>query len=147
MEKILVPIDGSEASNKAAAKAVDIARKLGGSLTFITVSINPVPLKVYEYEPFWDPELNEMLDIIKGIDSKLLEDTLKKLNLDNITYDKRFLLGTVDEEIVKVARDENYDMIVMGRRGFSKFERFFVGSVTQRVISDAPCPVLVVNEQ
>ncbi|HBV68623.1 MAG TPA: universal stress protein, partial [Clostridiales bacterium] len=38
-----------------------------------------------------------------------------------------------------------FDLIVMGNRGLPKFKRFFVGSVTQKVISEAPCPVLVIR--
>ena len=50
------------------------------------------------------------------------------------------------EVILDEARKESYDLIVMGKRGLSKITRFFIGSVTQRVLADAPCPVLVVNE-
>ncbi|MEL7649318.1 MAG: universal stress protein [Sedimentibacter sp.] len=146
MEKILVPVDGSEASMKAAAKAAEIAEKNKAKLTFITVSINPIPSKVYEYEPFWDPEINEMLEIIKRIDGKMLDDVISKLNLEGIPYDRVFCLGFAYEEILKTAEEGNYDLIVMGRRGFSKVKRFFIGSVTQKVIADAPCPVLIINE-
>jgi len=55
------------------------------------------------------------------------------------------LIGEPFEKIVETAKNGNYDLIVMGNRGFSKIKRFFVGSVTQRVISEAPCPVLVIR--
>ena len=54
-------------------------------------------------------------------------------------------VGEIYEKILDIAKDENFDLIVMGNRGFSKIKRFFVGSVTQKVISEAPCPVLVIH--
>jgi len=57
----------------------------------------------------------------------------------------KLFLGIL-EVILDEARKESYDLIVMGKRGLSKITRFFIGSVTQRVLADAPCPVLVVNE-
>lgn len=146
MNKILVPIDGSDVSLKAAANAVEVAKNTGGELTFITVALNPIPSKIYEYEPYWDPELNEMLEIIKKIENKTLDDVIEKLELADLKFEKKFCFGEAYIEILREAREGNYDLIVMGRRGYSKIKRFFIGSVTQRVISDSPCPVLVINE-
>ncbi|HBC32472.1 MAG TPA: universal stress protein, partial [Clostridiales bacterium] len=53
--------------------------------------------------------------------------------------------GEPYSKIIEAARNDNIDIIVMSNRGFSKVKRFFVGSVTQKVIAEAPCPVLVVN--
>jgi nucleotide-binding universal stress UspA family protein len=57
------------------------------------------------------------------------------------------VVGVPHKQIVKIAEDGNYELIVMGKRGFSEVERFFVGSVTQKVLSEAHCPVLVVNKE
>ena len=47
--------------------------------------------------------------------------------------------------ILETGKGVKADLIVMGNRGFSKIKRFFVGSVAQRVISEATCPVLVIH--
>ncbi|MFA6983926.1 MAG: universal stress protein, partial [Sedimentibacter sp.] len=70
---------------------------------------------------------------------------VSKLNFSGIRVETEVLLGEPYAKIIEAARNDNIDIIVMSNRGFSKVKRFFVGSVTQKVISDAPCPVLVVN--
>ncbi len=146
MKKILVPIDGSDVSLEVATKATEIAKNIGGELTFIKITLNPIPSKINEFEPFWDPELNGMLDVIKKIENKTLDDIIEKLDLSNMKFEKKFCFGEAYDEILKTAREDNYDLIVIGRRGNSNIKRFFIGSVTQKVISDSPCPVLVINE-
>ncbi|MFA9423607.1 MAG: universal stress protein [Sedimentibacter sp.] len=146
MKKILVPLDGSDVSLKVAIKATEVAKSLGCELTFMTVALNPIPSKIHEYEQFWDIELNAMLDVIKKIEDQTLDDVIEKLDLSDIKFDKKSCLGETSVEILKEAKEGNYDLIVMGRRGHSNIKRFFLGSITQKVISDSPCPVLVVNE-
>ena len=59
----------------------------------------------------------------------------------------RWLLraGAAADEIVKAAADEHADLLVMGTHGRNGLERFFLGSVADRVIRTAPCPVLTVR--
>ena len=70
-----------------------------------------------------------------------------KFESSKIAIKKVVVPGEPHEEIINYAEKENCDLIVMGRRGFSKVKRFFIGSITQRVIADSPCPVLVVGEK
>ena len=58
----------------------------------------------------------------------------------------RLQTGVPFEEIVKVADDERADMIVMGTHGRSRLNRVLLGSVAERVIRLAPCPVLTVRQ-
>ncbi|MGB4439206.1 MAG: universal stress protein [Sedimentibacter sp.] len=148
MKKIIVPVDGSPASEKAAEKAIEIAKIYGSEITFITI----VDARyIYTYDvggivslPFDYPQITTGLIELQ---TKILDAFTDKLNLNGINIEKLVLHGVAYEEILKYAKKINCDLIVMGRRGFSKVKRFFVGSVTQRVISDAPCPVLIINEK
>lgn len=56
------------------------------------------------------------------------------------------MIGKPHDQILKYAEEENCDFIIMGRRDLSKIRRFFMGSVTQKVISNAKCPVMIINE-
>ncbi|MGB4658303.1 MAG: universal stress protein [Mobilitalea sp.] len=148
MKKILVPVDGSPIAEKAAEKAIEIAKIYGSEITFITI----VDARyIYTYDvggivslPFDYPQITTGLIELQ---TKILDVFTDKLNLNGINFEKVVLSGVAYEEILKYAKKMNCNLIVMGRRGFSKVKRFFVGSVTQRVISDAPCPVLIINEE
>ena len=91
-------------------------------------------------------ELEKQLEKkIKENAERLLNAIISKLDFNGIRVESDVLLGEPYVKILETAKNDKIDMIVMSNRGFSKIKRFFVGSVTQRVIAEAPCPVLVVN--
>lgn len=146
MKKILVPIDGSPVSIIAAEKAVELAKQNNSELRFITV------VKVPDVVRYGEEGIGYVVDYTKSNaeltkqQTKMLDNIIAEIDCSGIAFEKKVLLGEPYEEILKYADEENCDFIVMGRRGFSKIKRFFIGSVTQRVISNSCCPVLVINE-
>ncbi len=156
--KILVPIDGSIASYNAAKKSVEIAKKHGYALKLITVVDHDRIVSHRRSEKLWrqvDGSIisgkagvigeDKLTDSLRGNAEELLDSIIDDLDLCDIKAEKAVLFGEPYAEILACAREDQVDLIVMGNRGFSKIKRFFVGSVTQRVISEAPCPVLVIH--
>lgn len=150
MKKILVPIDGSLASQKAAERAISIARSFGSDVTFITVVHLPSEDKYaifgFNVQTAYHANRKTMLKELISQESKMLDVIIRNIDCTGITVNKKVLAGIPYEEIIREASEEKFDLIVMGRRGFSNIERFFIGSVTQRVIAGSSCPVLVINE-
>lgn len=153
--KLLVPVDGSNASISAVKKALELARKYGFSIKLISV-VTARNSEYRRHENAWrgvdgsiiseSEELEMQLEEkIKENAQRLLDAIVSKLDFSGIRVEKEVLLGEPYAKIIETAKNDNIDIIVMSNRGFSKVKRFFVGSVTQKVISDAPCPVLVVN--
>ncbi len=150
MKKILIPVDGSVASEKASIKAVEIGKLVNAELTFITVVNTPSDAK-YSYfgmnvEQAFIANCEEMLESLIKEENKMLDILIRNLDCGDLATKKKVVVGKAYDEILKIATDENFDLIVMGRRGLSNMERIFLGSVTQKVIAQAPCPVMVVNE-
>lgn len=153
--KLIVPVDGSNASIGAVKKALELSRKYNFSIKLISI----VAEKNSEYrrhENAWrgvdgsiiaeSEELEKQLEKkIKENAERLLNAITSKLDFNGIKTETEVLLGEPYAKIIEAAKNDKADMIVMSNRGFSKVKRFFVGSVTQKVISEAPCPVLVVN--
>ena len=153
--KLLVPVDGSNASINAVKKSLELARKYNFSIKLISV----VAEKNSEYrrhENAWrgvdGSIISESEDLEKQLEKKIKENAerllnaiVSKLDFSGVRVETEVLLGEPYVKILETAKNDNIEMIVMSNRGFSKVKRFFVGSVTQRVISEAPCPVLVVN--
>ncbi|WP_019229110.1 universal stress protein [Sedimentibacter sp. B4] len=146
MKKILVPVDGSAASQKAAVKAAEIARQFGASITFITVILEPDLSKYNKFGVLIDPDMKKLKEKLKENEKKMLDSVINSLDLSDVQTSEKVIAGVAYEEILKEAEEGNYDMIVIGQRGFTKVKRFFLGSVAYRVVSDAVCPVLVVHE-
>lgn len=149
MKRILVPIDGSAASQKAAEKAVSIGKLINAELTFLTVINLPTEDK-YSYfgmsvENAFIANRKTMLKQLIHEETRMLNILVRNLECPDLKVNQKVIVGKVAEEIVKLAAEENFDFIVIGRRGFSTIERFFVGSVTQKVIAAAPCPIMVIN--
>lgn len=146
MQKILVPVDGSAASLKAAKKATDIAKKYNSEITFVHVMYEPDVNRYNRFGVLIDPELKKLKERLKEAEKKMMDSIINELDLEGIEFKRKIIPGIAYEEILKEAEDGDYGLIVMGQLGYSKIKRFFVGSNTYRVLSEAKCPVLVVHE-
>lgn len=139
MKKILIPIDGSPLSVKIGEKAVELGKLIDAELIFITV-INMPSEDKYAYfgmtvENQFSANRKEMLNKLMQQESKMLNIIVRNLDTGNLKVTQKLLVGRPAAEILKFAEEENINYIFMGRRGFSPVQRFFVGSVTQKVIS------------
>ena len=153
--KLLVPVDGSNASINAVKKALELSRKYNFSIKLISV-VTEKNSEYRRHENAWrgvdgsiiseSEELEKQLEKkVKENADRLLNAIVSKLDFSGIKVETEVLLGEPYVKIIETAKNDNIDMIVMSNRGFSKIKRFFVGSVTQKVLSESPCPVLVVN--
>jgi len=137
-EKILVPLDGSENSIDALEKAIQIAKKFDGELMLINMysipmsKLTPSQLNVYVLE-------------IRKSGEKILAEGRKRAYAEGVPFETQLKEGHIVEGIVKVAREGNFDLIVMGARGLSKLKEILLGSVSHGVTTHAPCPVLIVK--
>ena len=146
MERILVPVDGSPTSQKAALKAIEVAKKYNSEIIFMTAVRRPEIIGKTRQMYGRVYNLEALTEELKNHQAKILDDFVSEFELTGINIQKRVVVGTPSEEIVDMAKEVNAGLIVIGRRGYSRIKRFFVGSVSQRVISEAPCPVLVIND-
>ena len=158
--KLLVPVDGSLASYRAAEKSVEIAKKYGFDVKLMTVVDYDNISRHNRNERLWrqvDGSLiagstrtlkdDELTGELRENAQSLLDSLSEELNFEDIVLEKEVLFGEPYQVIIETAKEESFDLIVVGNRGFSKIKRFFVGSVAQRVISEAPCPVLVIHTE
>ncbi len=148
MKKILVPVDGSKASIKAVKTAVEMAQKEGAALTLITVV-----REVIGYGSTYGSmvmvgsgELQKVNEINHLNAKKALEKIVEDNVPQGVQVEEMVVTGSDADEIIREATRGKYDLIVIGRRGLSKMHRFFVGSVTQRVLAETPCAVYVEKE-
>jgi nucleotide-binding universal stress UspA family protein len=135
-DRILLAVDGSEHSRKAAEIAGDLGR---------THHAEVVVLHVREHELTWgsavDAETSdEATDLVDGVVRKLKEDgTAARGEV------RRAPLGSTPREVLAVAEEEGADLIVMGTRGLTEWGSLLMGSVAHKVLHLASCPVLVVR--
>lgn len=136
---ILVPIDGSEPSFKALRNALKIFKD-GGTKTITALYVMPRTDKGVEV--FGSMNIREALDkegrLILGKAVDIAEDS-------GVSLSVRINEGVPFEKIIQTARALKSDLIVMGSRGNTILHRFLIGSCAKRVMSDAPCPVLVIK--
>ena len=153
-EKILVPLDGSEHSTRALGKAVEIAKKFGSKITLIhAYSVSVQPIMMPEPTVMSMPgipvltagEVTRVTDAARKAGNNILQDGEAKVKAEDVEVEKLLLEGHAVQEIVRVAKEGNFDLIVMGARGLSKIKVILLGSVSDAVIHHATCPVLIVK--
>ena len=149
IKKILVPLDGSEHSNKALNLALDLAEKYSANIKLLTVA-QPIVFteSTFLTQPMIPPESTVMyVNEIETAHKKILQHALKKAKeaKPNIKITKQLENGRPADRIIEIANNENFDLIVMGSRGIGGIKEFFLGSVSDRVADRAHCPVLIVK--
>ena len=153
-QKILVPLDGSENSLKALEGAAQIAEKFSGKITLMhvySVSVQPVMMpEPYTSGSFGMPiltgaEVTKMIKAAQNAGNRILDDGERRIKSDNVEAKKILVEGHAVQEIVRIANEGNYDLIVLGARGISHVREILLGSVTDGVIHHVCCPVLVIK--
>jgi nucleotide-binding universal stress UspA family protein len=148
--KILVAIDGSEHADKALDFALDLAEKYSATITLVNVFQAPMfsyPIVGYLAEPAYPDTWEDFFKEIKAANEKILSKALKRAKelKPDLKISTVLKEGRPADEIVKTAKEENFDLIVMGHRGLGRVKEFFLGSVSDRVADEAHCPVLIVK--
>ncbi len=143
---ILVPVDFSENSRKALEYAADLASRYGATLDVLHV------WSVVTFLPT-DTPLNagpqaELVRLVQTNAEAELEKFLAEARQQGVSVTHaRAELGVPAQAILDAAKQGGYDLIVMGTRGRGRFAQVLLGSVAERVVRHAHCPVLTVHEQ
>lgn len=90
-------------------------------------------------------EVSKAVEAAQKVGSSILADGEQKAKSNGVPVETILKEGNTVQEIVKKAREGNYDLIVMGARGLSKIKELLLGSVSDGVIRNAACPVLIVK--
>lgn len=135
-ERILVALDGSEYTDAIVDQAISMGRICNSVIYAISViAFFPESLAIA-------PQLEEE---VATKTREFLEIAKKKIEKENLTCETIVRLDAQPHmPIVEEAKKKNVDLIVMGTRGKTGLKRVFLGSVAQKVIGYAPCPVMVV---
>ncbi|KZE68984.1 hypothetical protein AWM68_01580 [Fictibacillus phosphorivorans] len=144
--KILVAVDGSEGSFTALHNGNELARHMGAELTLLYVT-NEVALPLYGgVHPggvaSTAVEVRDAEIVEQSHGEEVLNKAIRRVDPE-IKTTTAILHGDPPVTICGYADSHNIDLIVIGNRGHSGFKKLFLGSVSQKVVSNAHQPVLV----
>ncbi len=139
-KKILIPTDGSENTKAAITQGLELARVMGSEVTALYVVdqasfVNfPMDSQVVSIYSLLEKEGKDAVDYVVNEGHKL-----------DVKVTPKVVEGSPAKKIVDEAED--YDLVVMGTLGRTGISKLLLGSVAERVVRFAPCPVLVVRAE
>lgn len=141
--RILHPSDFSRASGAALSRAIELAKANRAELIVAHVLTLPIPMVGEGYIP---PRIFEEMEAsTRAHAQKRLDALVAKARKAGVRARGLVLEGVPHERIVSAAKRQRADLVVMGTHGRTGLARFFVGSVADRVVAMAPCPVMTVR--
>ncbi len=143
LHRILVPTDFSKHSTNALRYAAAFAEKFGAELYLLHV-VQDLALFIPEavsVAPPIAPPVEQMTAAVRAA----LEKVVRDANLQGLTVHTDVREGTPFYEIIQAAKEKDVDLIIMGTHGHSGLAHVLLGSVTEKVVRKAPCPVLTVR--
>lgn len=141
--RIVVPTDFSDCAQEAWSVAKRVAATSGGEL-ILTHVLTEIPR--YGEGFFLTESASKIEEAARKWAAASLEDWVAKARADGLKVRSALRTGVPYDEIVALARDERADLIVIGTHGRGGMNRVLLGSVADRVVRLAPCPVLTVRE-
>jgi len=145
INKVMIAIDGSDTSKKAAVIGIDIARRANGSI----IAVYVMDISRLSHLPGYTtlPGLKEKILALMQDEGQQATDFVRDRST-NMGVPSRFIIaqGNPAEEILKAAQEEEADIIVMGKIGRTAVEKFLLGSVAEKVVLQSTIPVLLIKE-
>jgi len=144
-KRVLVPLDGSELAERALDPALAVVRATNAELLLLSVpsyqQIIAPAAAGYGMVP-----TDQIIDLGRDEAQQYLAGLRREARCSKCRIRTLVIAGDVAGCIVDTAASENVDLIVMTTHGYSGLTRWMLGSITERVLRGAPCPVLVVRE-
>ncbi len=137
-KNILLGVDGSEHALRAAKIAGDLARQLGSDV-WVAACFDPVPAYLGE------PNLQQAVNLRLQQAEEVLVPAIEIIGEIPGSLRKEVLEGPPAEALLGVAQARNIDLIIMGTRGHGQLAGLLLGSQSQKVVSHAACPVMLIR--
>ena len=144
-KRILVPTDFSAPSDAALEYARTVATRFGASLHLLHVAEDPYRA-LYSAEVYV-PEVEGLRDEILRYALGRLNHRLTPQDVSEVHATTDAVIGTPASSIVEYAAGHDIDLIVMGTHGRGGMSHLVMGSIAERVVRTAPCPVLTVRQR
>lgn len=147
IRRIVTPIDFSDNSRLIADSSAFMASRYGASLNLVFVVQN-----FEDYSGFFVPQMhvpNLEDELMHGAEERMekfieeMKPAFEEIGLSDIS--NKVLMGDVAEQIVDYAAEIEADMIIMGTHGYKGLEKIMFGSVADKVVRSALCPVTTIN--
>jgi nucleotide-binding universal stress UspA family protein len=147
VKTVVTPIDFSDNSRLIAESAAYVAGSFGASLHLIFVVQN-----FEDYSGFFVPQMNMPnieQELFVGAEEQMASfcekysDGFKEVGTTDVRY--KVVMGDVGEMIVQYTAESGGDLIVMGTHGYKGLEKIMFGSIADKVVKSAPCPVMTIN--
>lgn len=135
---VLVPLDGSEGSNRALAEGIAVAEATGASLHVLHV-VETASLGFDVRSAVGDEKLEQRATEIVEAAVETASSSSVEVLTDTVAY------GEPYREILSHVRDHDVDLVAIGAQGQTRFHRYVVGGVTAKIIRTSPAPVLMVR--
>jgi nucleotide-binding universal stress UspA family protein len=136
-KKILIGYDGSAQADRATDSALALAQSLDAKVLLFAVARPPEPATIVEVDAMLDDAREHFEEHFRRI--------LRRAKELGVELETAIVVGHPVEQIVHRAELDCVDLIVLGRRGRSRFEKMLVGSTAEKVLRYAHCPVMVVR--
>ena len=142
IHRILAPTDFSDLSKQGLKSALELAQTFGAKLLLIHV-VEPPPYPVEGIIP--SPLGATLLDDLERQASHQLAQMLAETQGSTVDVARRVVVGIPYRKIVEVAQEEKSDLLVMTTHGRTGLSHLMMGSVAEKIVRTAPCPVLTIR--
>lgn len=138
-ERVIVPVDGSKRSKKAANIGCFLAKSTNKKIVFIHV----IEIPATSFPPGEQPYMPKITDEIREQGKNLLQDYKNLCADEQVSIHTEIPEGIPYQEIINFANKD--DLIILGSKGHSTFERVLIGSVSEKVLHHSESSVMIVR--
>ncbi len=138
-KRIIAPVEGSKASDRAIDKAINLGKELG----LPVVAIYVIDMNAFSGVLTPDQVSTMWKNILRDEGAKILEQVKKRGLKKQVNIQPVILEGTPDDEIIKEANKD--DLVVMGSKGKTAIDQIFIGSVSEQVLHHSDATVMIVR--
>ena len=147
VKKVVTPVDFSDNSRLIAESSAYMAGKFGASMHLVFVVQN-----FEDYSGFFVPQMSMPSlegELVESAEVKMasfcadMQEFCESTGVSELDY--KVFMGDVAEQIVNYAAELSSDLIIMGTHGYKGLEKIMFGSVADKVVRSASCPVLTIN--